>query len=69
MDVDDAEHLARAWHRAYQKLAPQHGWQPPVASSGDWENVPAEYAAALIATAQRLLDHSVVQFGSKVTGF
>lgn len=59
--MSDAERIARAFHRAYEELAPEHGYETREASAKPWEQVPENNRALMVATVQPLLDMGVIR--------
>lgn len=55
-----AEDVARAFHEAYERLAPEHGYETRGASSGPWEEVPEDNRRLMVAAARDLLERGVV---------
>jgi hypothetical protein len=58
--VTDAERIARAFHEAYEDLAPDHGYETRNASAKPWDQVPDNNRSLMVATVQRLLDTDVI---------
>ena len=58
-----AEMIAGVFHATYETLAPQHGYQTREASAVDWDDVPANNRALMIATVQNMLDMGVITPG------
>lgn len=56
-----AEKVARAFHEAYERLAPHFGYQTREASSKPWEQVPEQNKRLMMAVAAELLDEGVIQ--------
>jgi len=56
-----AREIARAFHEAYEELAPQHGYQTRKASAKPWEDVPDKNKALMIATVLKLLNDGVIE--------
>jgi hypothetical protein len=56
-----AREIAKAFHEAYEELAPQHGYQTRKASAKPWEDVPDSNKALMIATVRKLLDDGVIE--------
>lgn len=54
------ERIARAFHEAYERLAPAHGYETREASAKPWKDVPAGNKALMIATVGALLDSGVI---------
>lgn len=49
------EQIARAFHEAYERLAPAHGYETRPESAVPWEDVPEQNRALMIAVAAELL--------------
>lgn len=56
-----AQEIAQAFHEAYERNAPHYGYQTREDSAVPWEDVPMTNKELMIATAQDLLDRSVIQ--------
>jgi hypothetical protein len=56
----EAETIARAFHEAYERLAPDHGYKTREASAKPWEDVPDGNKGLMIATVQALLNSGVI---------
>lgn len=56
--------IAAVFHATYETLAPDHGYKTREASAVDWENVPANNKALMIATVQNMLDTGVITSGA-----
>jgi len=54
------EKIAQAFHEAYERLAPQFGYETREASAVAWENVPAQNKALMTATVAALLASGVL---------
>ena len=50
----EPEHLAQAFHEAYEELAPQFGYKTREASAVPWADVPENNKALMIATCERV---------------
>lgn len=59
--VANVESIARAFHEAYEALAPQHGYKTREASAVPWEDVPEDNKALMRATVARLIEDGVIQ--------
>lgn len=55
MITDDAETLARAFHEAYERLAPSFGYETRKASAKPWNDVPEDNRRLMIAVCAELL--------------
>lgn len=58
--MNPAEAIARAFHEAYEALAPEHGYETRTDSRKPWESVPENNRLLMEATVQRLLDNGVI---------
>lgn len=58
----DAELIARAFHEAYEGLAPFHGYETREASRKPWEEVPENNRSLMIATVSQLLRDGVIRY-------
>lgn len=54
--MQEAEQLARTFHEAYERLAPDFGYATREASAKPWTDVPESNRKLMIATAQAVLD-------------
>lgn len=52
----EAEALARRFHQAYERLAPQYGYTTRHASRVSWDRVPERNRRLMVAVAQELID-------------
>jgi hypothetical protein len=59
-----AEQVAAAFHDAYERLAPDHGYRTRDASAVPWDQVPAQNRELMVATVQDLLDRDMIAPGS-----
>lgn len=59
-DYAAAERIARAFHEAYERLAPEHGYETRRASAVPWPEVPAHNRALMVATVRALLDAGTI---------
>lgn len=59
----DAEGVAKAFHRTYEALAPDHGYETREESRTDWADVPEENRGLMVATAGALIEQGVVRPG------
>jgi hypothetical protein len=50
-----AEEVARLFHEAYERLAPEHGYRTREASAKPWDEVPEGNRNLMIATAAEVL--------------
>lgn len=50
-----AEHLARSFHEAYERLAPNHGYETREASAKPWAEVPANNRALMTAVCAEVM--------------
>ena len=58
--MDRAEVVAREFHEAYERLAPQYGYDTRTDTKVAWEDVPNENKALMIATCRDLLERHVI---------
>lgn len=58
-----ADLIAQNFHATYETLAPEHGYETRKASAVDWENVPENNRALMIATVQTMLDMGIITPG------
>lgn len=54
-DTPTAEQLAQAFHEAYERLAPEHGYKTRDATAVPWRLVPGDNKRLMIAVAEELL--------------
>jgi len=54
-DPEDVERIARAFHEAYEQLAPLYGYSTREASAKPWEDVPHNNRALMRATVGTLI--------------
>ena len=64
--ISHAEAIAKAFHEAYERLAPDHGYETRIASAKPWEEVPEANRNLMIAVVQELLDKGVIEQGLEV---
>lgn len=55
-----AEEIAREFHEAYERLAPEHGYKTREASAVPWADVPENNKALMMAVAMDLVDRRVI---------
>lgn len=55
-----AVEIARAFHEAYERLAPDHGYQTRERSAVPWDDVPADNKRLMVATVRSLLRGGVI---------
>lgn len=65
MMITDAEHIASEFHRAYESLAPSHGYETREASAKPWEDVPDQNKGLMIAVVAQLLKDRVIVAGDR----
>lgn len=58
--MDKAEQIAKAFHDAYERLAPKHGYETREASRKPWEEVPENNRELMTAVVTELLDDGVI---------
>jgi hypothetical protein len=64
--MSPAERIARAFHEAYERLAPDHGYATRPESAVLWELVPEQNKRLMIAVAAELLHRGVIGPGRRV---
>jgi hypothetical protein len=69
-DTDElAERIARAAHHAYEVQAKANGWESQPSTRGkDFDEIPVENRATMLATFRGLLDAGVIVAGPAVVG-
>ena len=55
-----AEQIAQAFHEAYERLAPDFGYETREASAKPWSEVPEQNKSLMVAVVQALLDSGVI---------
>jgi hypothetical protein len=63
-----AEAVARRFHEAYERLAPDFGYRTREASAKPWNEVPEQNRALMIAVCAELLPHLRAQWLAEVEG-
>ena len=58
-----ADTIAGIFHATYETLAPEYGYETRKARAVDWDNVPANNKALMIAVVQNMLDMGVIAPG------
>ena len=58
-----AERVARAFHEAYERRVPEHGYRTREASAKPWADVPANNRALMISVVVELLQRAVIEVG------
>jgi hypothetical protein len=64
--AQQAEQVARAFHEAYERLAPQYGYETREASAVPWDEVPEQNRELMVATVTDLLERAVVLPGTRL---
>jgi hypothetical protein len=54
------ERIARSFHEAYERLAPEHGYKTRQPSAKPWEQVPENNRRLMVATVQAHLDSGAI---------
>ena len=57
----NAEQIAQAFHEAYERLAPAHGYETREASAKPWADVPEQNKGLMIAVVAELIDQGVIR--------
>lgn len=55
------EDIARAFHEAYERLAPMHGYQTRTESAVPWDRVPGDNRRLMVATVRALREQGVIR--------
>lgn len=55
------EEIAKAFHEAYERLAPEHNYETRKASAVLWEEVPEQNRFLMIAVVHELIDKGVIK--------
>lgn len=58
--TNNAELIAKAFHEAYEELAPDHGYETREASRKPWTDVPEQNRGLMVAVVARLLERGVI---------
>jgi hypothetical protein len=61
--MSDDERIARAFHEAYERLAPGFGYETREESATAWENVPDANRRLMVATVADLRQRGVLANG------
>lgn len=56
----DAEKVAKAFHEAYERLAPSHGYATREASAKPWDDVPEQNKGLMVAVVSELMEQGVI---------
>lgn len=56
-----AEDVAQRFHEAYERLAPEHGYETRKASAKPWSEVPEQNRGLMVATVQALIDDGTIR--------
>ena len=67
MGRDVIESIARAFHEAYERLAPDHGYETRRASAKPWEDVPDQNKGLMIAVVHELVQKDVIRISPMQT--
>lgn len=62
----DAEHVASAFHEAYERLAPLCNYETRQESAVPWDEVPLENRTLMISVAADLLNRGVIRAGPEL---
>ena len=54
------ENVARAFHEAYERLAPDHGYETRKESAVPWDEVPEQNRALMVAVVADLFERGVI---------
>jgi isopentenyl phosphate kinase len=58
--VDRAEQIAEAFHDAYERLAPEYGYETREASRKPWSEVPENNRELMAAVVSELLENGII---------
>lgn len=58
--MKSAENVAEAFHEAYERLAPDHGYETREASAVAWEDVPEQNRGLMVAVISELFERGVI---------
>lgn len=61
------EDIARAFHREYERLAPRFGYRTREASAKEWDDVPAENKALMMAVVRHLRESGILEARAALT--
>jgi hypothetical protein len=61
--VTEAERIAKFFHQAYERRAPDHGYETRQESAVEWEDVPEANRGLMVAVAGELLERGVIVAG------
>lgn len=61
--MSQAEWIAKAFHEAYEGLAPNHGYETREASAKPWEEVPDQNKGLMVAVVEKLIEDKVIKVG------
>lgn len=57
---ETADRVAQAFHEAYERLAPEHGYETRAESAVPWDEVPANNRALMRSVVLELCDRGVI---------
>ncbi len=58
--MSTAEEIARAFHEAYEQLAPDFGYRTREASAKPWDEMPRQNRLLMVATVEKLLKDGAI---------
>lgn len=58
--MNNAEAIAREFHRVYEELAPTHGYRTRPESAVAWDQVPAQNRELMVHVVETLLSRGVI---------
>lgn len=61
--MSGAARIAKAFHEAYERLAPEHGYETREASAKPWDEVPANNRELMVAVVEQLLAQGDIEYG------
>jgi hypothetical protein len=64
--MTEAERIASRFHKAYEELAPDHGYDTRAESAVPWEQVPEANRGLMVNVVTVLLDEGVIAVGEEL---
>lgn len=61
--MSGAERIAKSFHEAYERLAPEHGYETREASAKPWDEVPDQNRELMVAVVEQLLSQGDIEYG------
>lgn len=63
--MNEADRIAEAFHEAYERLAPKHGYRTRTESAVPWQDVPENNKMLMRAVVRELLARRVIGCGGE----